>query len=345
MRKAIRHMTAGKALQRILGAGALLALAVLLAGCPSTPRTGPSLVDRADAAMRNGDPAGAAALYERLAAQTAGSDVVEFQLRAARAWLAAGRAADAERVLAAITPGATQQQAFEQRMLRIQATVAQGRGDEAWRELSSTQPPTAAPAAAHYYETRQQVAIATGHLVDGIRAEMSRERLVGPGDARVARTELLAQLRAAAERGVSLTAPPGSDATLRGWLEAGSVALDNARNPTLGATRLAAFRSHYPSHPALTALTSEPGVGIEETQPQLQNAPHLALILPLTGRTAAASAQIRDGFMTAYYQMPSDARPRLRVYDSSVGTISDTVAQATAAGAEFIVGPLTREEV
>jgi outer membrane PBP1 activator LpoA protein len=345
MRKAIRHMTAGKALQRTVIAAALLALAVLLAGCPSTTRTGPSMVDRADAAMRNGDPAGAAALYERLATQTSGSDTVEFQLRAARAWLAAGRGVDAERVLAAISAGATQQQALEQRMLHIQAAVAQGRGDEAWREVSAMQPPTAAPAAARYYETRQQVAIATGHLVDGIRAEMSRERLVGPGDARVARTELLAQLRAAAERGVSLTPPPGSDATLRGWLEAAGVALDNARNPTLGATRLAAFRSRYPSHPALSALTSEPGVGIEEKPAQLENSPHLALILPLTGRTAAASAQIRDGFMTAYYQLPPESRPRLRIYDSAVGSISDTVAQATAGGAEFIVGPLTREEV
>ena len=326
-------------------ATALLALAVLLAGCPSTPRTGPSTVDRADAAMRNGDPAGAAALYERLATQTTGSDTVEFQLRAARAWLAAGRGADAERVLAAISPGATQQQAFEQRMLRIQAAVAQGRGDEAWREVSAMQPPSAAPAAARYYETRQQVAIATGHLLDGIRAEMSRERLIGPGDARVARTELLGQLRAAAERGVSLTPPPGSDATVRGWLEAGGVALDNARNPTLGATRLAAFRNHYPSHPALTALASEPGVGSEERQAQLENAPHVALILPLSGRTAAASGQIRDGFMTAYYQMPPESRPRLRVYDSATGSISDTIAQATSAGAEFIVGPLTREEV
>src|SRR5690349_11585286 len=134
-------MIAGKALHRTLCAVALLALTVMLAGCPTTPRTGTSMVDRADAAMRNGDPAGAAALYERLAAQASGADVVEFQLRAARAWLAAGRAADADRVLGAISPGATQQQALEQRMLRIQSAVAQGRGEEAWREVSGMQPP------------------------------------------------------------------------------------------------------------------------------------------------------------------------------------------------------------
>ena len=150
--------------------------------------------------------------------------------------------------------------------MRIQSAVAQGRGDEAWREVSAMQTPTAPAAAARYYETRQQVAIATGHLVDGIRSELARERFIAPGDARNARSELLAQLRAAAERGVSLTPPPGSDATVRGWLEAATIAADNARNPTLGAARLAAFRTRFPSHPALGALASEPGVGIEDSR-------------------------------------------------------------------------------
>jgi outer membrane PBP1 activator LpoA protein len=49
--------------------------------------------------------------------------------------------------------------------------------------------------------------------------------------------------------------------------------------------------------------------------------------------------------MTAYYQLPAAARPRLRVYDTAVASIADTLADATANGAEFIVGPLTREEV
>ncbi len=340
-------MTPKKALVRPFACLVVIALAAVLAGCPATPRRGgPPNVDRAEELTRAGDHAAAAALYERLASETTGTDSAEFRLRAARAWLAAGRAADADRVLAQLPPGGlTQQQTLEQNLLRIQSLVAQGRGDEAWRQVSSMQTPTAPPAAARYYETRQQVAIATGHLLDGIRSELARERVIAPGDAHIARSELLAQLRAAAERGVSLAPPPGSDATVRGWLEAASVALENALNPTRGATRLAAFRARYPSHPAIAALADEPGIGIEGAPASLAASPHVALMLPLTGRTAAAAAQIRDGFMTAYYELPSASRPRLRVYDTAVTAIADTVAQATAAGAEFIVGPLTREEV
>jgi outer membrane PBP1 activator LpoA protein len=339
-------MTPKKALDRSFAVLVVVALAAMLAGCPSTPRRpAPSNVDRADQLTRSGDHAGAAAIYERLATETTGSDSAEFRLRAAREWLAAGRAGDADRVLSSLPAGLTQQQALEQSLLRIQSALVSGRGDDAWRQVSAMQTPAAQPAAARYYETRQQVAIATGHLLDGIRSELARERLIGPGDARLARSELLGQLRAAAERGVSLAPPPGSDATVRGWLEAASVAVDNSRNPTLGATRMAAFRARYPSHPALAALSGEPGVGIEEPVASLEAAPHVALLLPLTGRTSAPAAQIRDGFMTAYYEVPAATRPRLRVYDTATTSIADTVAQAQTAGATFIVGPLTREEV
>jgi outer membrane PBP1 activator LpoA protein len=339
-------MNSVKALHKPATLLVLVATALLLAACPSTPRRGgPPSVDRAEALVRAGDQAGAAAVYERLGTETTGSDRAEFLLRAARAWLAADRPAEADRVLASIPPGLTQQQAVEHSLLRIQSAVVQGRGEEAWREVSAIQPPTAPAAAARYYETRQQVAIATGHLVDGIRSELARERFIAPGDTRNARTELLAQLRAAAERGVALTPPPGSDVTVRGWLEAATIAADNARNPTLANARLTGFRTRFPAHPAISALASEPGVGIEDQPAQLEEAPHVALLLPLTGRTAAPAAQIRDGFMTAYYQAPANTRPRLRVYDTANGSVADIVANASAAGAQFIVGPLTREEV
>lgn len=342
------QMKAHKAPMRPLAVLAVVAMALLLAGCPgSGVRRPPSVsVDRAEQLKNGGDYAGAAAVYEKLAAQTTGSDSAEFLLRAARAWFAAGRPAEADRVLATLPPTLTQTQAVEQKLLGIQSAVAQGRGDQAWRDISAMQTPTVPQAAALYYETRQQVSIATGHLVDGIRSELARERLIAPGEASLARTELLGQLRAAAERGVSLAPPPGSDALVRGWLEAAGVATDNLRNPTLGTTRLAAFRSRYPSHPALVALAGEPGLMVDvPPESKLDNAPHIALMLPLSGRTAAASAQIRDGFMTAYYQLPANGRPRLRVYDTATTSIAESISTASSSGAEFIVGPLTREEV
>ena len=86
--------------------------------------------------------------------------------------------------------------------------------------------------------------------------------------------------------------------------------------------------------PPAAARTAAPEVGA-----------HIALLLPITGRAAAASQSVRDGFMTAYYQAPAGERPRVHLYDTGTLSIADALTQAREQGADFIVGPLTREEV
>jgi len=84
--------------------------------------------------------------------------------------------------------------------------------------------------------------------------------------------------------------------------------------------------------PAAAALVAPPG-------------PHIALLLPITGRAAAAATSVRDGFLTAYFEAAAAERPPVRVYDTGTESIAEALAQAAAQGADFIVGPLTREEV
>jgi outer membrane PBP1 activator LpoA protein len=72
---------------------------------------------------------------------------------------------------------------------------------------------------------------------------------------------------------------------------------------------------------------------------------HIALLLPITGRNASAALSVRDGFMTAFYQSPAAARPEIRVYDTGDTSVAETVTHATQEGADFIVGPLIREEI
>jgi len=79
--------------------------------------------------------------------------------------------------------------------------------------------------------------------------------------------------------------------------------------------------------------------------PPGEPAAHVALLLPVSGRAAAAAASVRDGFMTAYYQAPANERPHVRIYDTGTLSIAEALKQAHEQGAEFIVGPLTREDV
>lgn len=73
----------------------------------------------------------------------------------------------------------------------------------------------------------------------------------------------------------------------------------------------------------------------------------IALLLPLQGANASSGQAIRNGFLTAYYyakQQQADA-PGVTVVDTSSGDIVGLYQQAVAKGADFIVGPLTKENL
>lgn len=79
----------------------------------------------------------------------------------------------------------------------------------------------------------------------------------------------------------------------------------------------------------------------------LATPPHIALLLPQSGRMIKAAESIRDGFLAAYYQDLANGTdsPALRFYDSDAADIVTLVQQARADGAGLIIGPLDRERL
>jgi outer membrane PBP1 activator LpoA protein len=72
----------------------------------------------------------------------------------------------------------------------------------------------------------------------------------------------------------------------------------------------------------------------------------LAVLLPLTGSLATAAAPVRDGLLTGYYS-EHRRRPEILFYDTA-GTSGGAIAaygKAVAAGADYVLGPLGRDEV
>ena len=72
----------------------------------------------------------------------------------------------------------------------------------------------------------------------------------------------------------------------------------------------------------------------------------LAVLLPLSGSLATASAPVRDGLLAGYYG-ENRRRPEITFIDTA-GTATgaiDAYGEAVASGADFIVGPLGRDEV
>ena len=322
--------------------------ALALTGCPSFTRQVelPPSVDRADALVREGDQAGAAKVYEALAEQNSGVDRNEYLFRATRAFLAGRLPDEAARVLASVQPplNATQNQQYA--VLDVEVALARGLGAQAWQKVSVMPVPATIPDAVEYFRVRQRAAFAAGRPADAVAAEISLEPwLSNAQELRQGRVTLLDELRDASDHGTKIDPRVSTDPVVRGWLELGPLAALAARNPNSAIPEIEAWRARNPNHPAAEIVRTQL-LGTQQAQPIETAEAHIALLLPISGRQAAAATQVRDGFMTAYYQSAPTQRLRVRVYDTGEGGgIAEAVTRATQEGAEFIVGPLTREEV
>jgi uncharacterized protein len=326
--------------------GLTLAALVTLAACSSFPPA--SFPNAQPATPAPGAPAPSSA-HERTAteldeaaARAKPADQPGLQLQAARAWLQAGRPADAARDLRAITGKLTAVQVTERRVIEADIDLANDQAQRAWQKMSAIPEPTGTPIAPQYYASRMRIALAAGRPVDGVRAEMAAERLAAnASDRRALREELLTLLRDARGRGVKLEPESSQDPIVRGWLELGAISVAGGGASLSGATEAAHWRARYPDHPATELLSS----ALPAALPVASQLRKIALLLPVSGQAAGYAATIHAGFDFALQQLPADSRPQVQVYDTGVITVDEALRTARSEGADFVVGPLTRQEV
>lgn len=337
----------GEALNNLVRCAVVVTATLVLTGCPSLVRQAelPPSVERAEELARQGDQAGAARVYEALAAQNNGTDRNAFVFRATRAYLAARHPDEAARALATAETPLSPQQAPEYALLDVQVTLARGDSAQAWQKASLMPVPATVPEKIEYFKIRKRAAFASGQIGDAVSAEIALEPwLSNAQEIRESRLNLLDELRAASDQGVKIDPGAATDSVVRGWLELAPLAAAAARNPGAAIPEIEAWRARNPNHPANEIVRIQL-LGNEQIRQPLEAEAHIALLLPITSRAGGAAMQVRDGFMTAYYQSPPTQRPRVRIYDTGEGGIGEAVTHATQEGAEFIVGPLTREEV
>jgi len=317
---------------------------LVAAGCSLIKSEQPS-VSGQDSAQRlatEGKHAEAARSYADLAAQNP-AEHDNYQLLSAEQWVLAGDIASAKQAYAAVSPEARTQLPASRALVAAEIAVAARDGAGALRELDSIPVPTAPDLAQNYWWLRGKAAFLTGHPVEGTRAFVERERsLPDPGSLRASREELFGLIRDAAERGVSLKAPPNTDPIVAGWLALGPVAIDMARNPMRAGAALANWKRAYPQHPANDSvlMLAQNQIAVATGFPD-----QIALLLPLSGRAEPVGVAVRDGFIAAYLEQDPASRPHLRIYDVAAETVAGAYRRAVDDGAGFVVGPLTKEDV
>jgi len=330
-------------------AGAALLATLLVSSC-SVPVTQPGreptdrrLVTQAEKLARDGDHRGAAQSFEQAAAQAPGELRNRFLLRAAREYLRADQSDQAGALLKQVgtsLPGAD----FALRAsVAAELNLKQQKPDRALAELDSIPQPLPREDVSDLLALRARALFALNRPAAGVTTALERERGLNNQDEVRANRKLIWQgLQQSAAGNADFSAPPGSSATVTGWLDLGRAALTAARNPFTANEDLADWRSHYPSHPANALLNEDvlPELGIGLDYPT-----QIGLILPLSGRQQGPGVAVRDGFMAALLQQEQSKRPVVNVYDSAEMGATTAYRRAIADGAQFVVGPLTKDDV
>jgi len=326
---------------------ALLACLVLSA-CETTPpvRDTTSIdrqVARAERLARDGHAAEAAAVYESLAVQSPGELRDRFLLRAAREHVRSGNRAAAEQILQRVSATLPTVDFALRAQIAAELALAANRPNNALAELNRIPQPIPRETLSDVLALRARVLFALNRPAAAIMAALDREAsLQTQQEIHENRKLIWEGLQRNASANADFTVPPGASRTVAGWLELGHVALIAARNPFTARDDLTEWRTRYPNHPANSLLTDEllPTLGVGLAYPS-----QIALILPLSGRHQAASIAVRDGFLAGLLQQDPRERPFVKIYDSGETGALSAYRRAIAEGAEFVVGPLTKDEV
>jgi outer membrane PBP1 activator LpoA protein len=338
---------AGKS--RSLASIVILLLSVLAyGGCQTTGMSGSSTSaeKRAERMAQNGEHDNAAAEYIGLATDAVGSDRDRLTLLAVEQWLDAGDVARARRGMASI------QQAASGTLRPLwntnTAALSLYRGD--------------ADAALHLLEpmSRQSLTMRDRLRVEALRADAWIQKqdptraveLMTQRETWLDSSREIEQNRIRLWQGLLYSNPQilreaaqlAVNEETRAWLSLGSLATSTGQQGIGWNNGIARWREANPQHPARSVL----GDAEAYDQDMLDYPRQVALLLPLTGPSAAAGKAIQNGFLGAYFATASalDDRQSVRLYDvNSEGGASTAYQMAVADGAEFVVGPLLKKNV
>jgi len=321
---------------------AALALAACQPTVPDRPDTD-QLGARAAAMEAQGDYEEAARIWQEVATGNTGSARDSALTRAALSLKRAGRPAEARRVLAEIPLPPAGQAGIDYALLAADLAIASGEPQAALDALATLPPDLGGADRAEAISLEADALAGLGRTAAAVDALVRRESVIQPSQLDDNRRHIWNILQQTAATGGSMDTPAGADPVVAGWMELGRMIGAYGRNPFQLQTALANWRSVNPDHPASGVVLDGALGGYRDL---LEYPRQVALVLPLSGRLEASATAVRDGFLAAYYQQDAgEERPAIRVYDSARLGATGAWNQAAAEGADFVVGPLLKDEV
>lgn len=206
--------------------------------------------------------------------------------------------------------------------------------------------------AARIWRLRSGAYLALGQTLPATQALVRREAVLSSERAVRANRQLIWRtLRSVPPTVTDAQQLADTDNVTRGWIRLAQIMLDLWLSPEELTTATRSWMREYPGHPAAGVVLARRPSAARQRQVRFQppsdgKLDKIALLLPLTGEYATAATAVRDGFMVAFYARPRP-RPDIVVYDTAgdPASINNLAQQAINAGADILVGPLTKEAV
>ena len=346
----------------------MLLFALMLAGCAKQtirPADAP-LVAEAEGRLKAGDYTGAAQLYQQLAERSGEPDY--YHLLAADAELRAGNGHAAQALLNGVNPEELETVDQDRYvLLRSRLDLNQGKARQAMTLLDTLSPQELEPSLlANYHILRASAYNQLGNMLESARERVLLGKLLSNPQAIQKNDEVIFDTLSRLPPKALASLQPAPPDTLGGWM-----ALVNIMKgaPAGRAQALQSWRAAFPGHPAdgafLQGLTQKTDRGVQITplkpssepvappvdQPQQAATPapsaskFIGVMLPLSGSYAPAAQAIRSGMIAAYYADADPSKPALRFVDTQTTNVYALYQQLAGEGAEFVVGPLTKEEL
>ncbi len=143
---------------------------------------------------------------------------------------------------------------------------------------------------------------------------------------------------------------------MQGWLNVAIITKRYDADQAELSRALLVWQQNFPNHPANTILNlsnknmalleqfSKNEHNLDLTNPLVLN--KIALLLPITGPHKKSALAIKNGFLAAMYNKKSETKkPKVIVFDTNDQSINSVYKQAIGAGADFIVGPLIKQDL
>ena len=330
--------------------GKLLIISSLLvfSGCTTLQKATEGLsTEDPELLFKAGQHTEAARIFIQQAEQSSGSLQTYNRLRAAAALARADQISQAKQLLNQ-TPYDPRDPFINNiaRLTHANIAIAERRPDEV--QIILTKPLGESMTAVYqseFHKLRADAYTLSGNHLETARELVQRERyLVDSAIIRSNQEQIWAALASMNERSLQQlrTAPPPD--TLSGWMELVQISKVYQLSPVRLKEQLFLWQEKYPGHPVspdiLTALS-------ERKAEDVAYPDRVALLLPLSGKFARAGEALRDGFLAAYYTRRPNQQQTIRIYDvgDDEKSASEVYRKAIEQGAEFVVGPLTKEGI